>query len=151
MTVPDFREHTGTQPNPSKEGEALVSKKPEVTFKYIFTYDYNPVYVNGAHGGISPRGDLVVNFYLERPPLPNEVTHELTPSGTIGAETSVEPEDFAQSLVRFVPTGVVLNYHTARELHHWLGEKVRELDALEQHKAALRAAAQQPGDEDVQH
>lgn len=129
-----------------------MSKKPEVTFKYIFTYDYNPVYVNGAHGGVSPRGDLVVNFYLERPPLPNEITHEVNPNGTIGAETGVEPEDFAQSLVRFVPTGVVLNYQTARELHHWLGEKVRELETLEQHKAAMRAAAQQQaGGEGVQH
>ncbi|ABB31700.1 hypothetical protein GeomeDRAFT_0223 [Geobacter metallireducens RCH3] len=115
-----------------------MSDKPQVTFKYIFTYDYNPAYVNGAHGGVSPRGDLVVNFYLERPPLPNEITHEINPNGTVGAETAVEPDDFAQSLVRFVPSGIVLNHQTARELHHWLGEKVREMEAIEQHKSAMR-------------
>ena len=42
----------------------MSHKKNELTFKYIYTYDYNPDYVNGAHGGISPRGELVVNFYL---------------------------------------------------------------------------------------
>ncbi|RNC70415.1 MAG: hypothetical protein ED859_06310 [Desulfuromonadales bacterium] len=122
-----------------------MSEKPQVTFKYIFTYDYNPVYVNGAHGGVSPRGDLVINFYLERPPLPNEITHEINPNGTVGAETAVQPEDFAQSLVRFVPAGVVLNHQTARELHHWMGEKVREMDAIEQHRATMRAQQEAEG------
>lgn len=135
-------------PSQDKEGEKIVSKKPEVTFKYIFTYDYNPLYVNGAHGGVSPRGELVVNFYLERPPLPNEITHEINPNGTIGAETAVEPDDFAQSLVRFVPTGVVLNHQTARDFHHWLGEKIREMEAIEEAKAAMRG---QQGGEGVAH
>ncbi|OGU12578.1 MAG: hypothetical protein A2075_01635 [Geobacteraceae bacterium GWC2_58_44] len=117
----------------------MSNKKPEMTFKYIFTYDYNPVYVNGAHGGISPRGELVMNFYLERQPLPNAITHEITQAGTIGPETSVEPSDLGRSLVRQVINGVVLNYNTARELHYWLGEKVKEMEALEEARAAMAA------------
>lgn len=113
-----------------------MSQKPELTFKYIFTYDYNPVYVNGAHGGVSPRGELVVNFYLERPPLPNEITHEILPNGTIGKETAVDPDDFANSIVRFVPSGVILNLQSAQSLHQWLGEKVKEMAAYEEAKAA---------------
>jgi len=114
-----------------------MANNPEMKFKYIFTYDYNPVYVNGAHGGISPRGELVVNFYLERPPLPNAITHEITQTGGIGAETEMEPEDLGRSLVRHVTNGVVLNYHTARELHYWLGEKLKEMEALEAAKKEL--------------
>ncbi len=116
----------------------MSQNKPEITFKYIFTYDYNPIYVNGAHGGISPRGDLVVNFYLERPPLPNEISHELNPNGTVGSEIAVDPADFNNSIVRFVSNGVVLNLQTAREMHHWFGEKIREMEALEEAKAAMR-------------
>jgi hypothetical protein len=116
-----------------------MANKPEMKFKYIFTYDYNPVYVNGAHGGISPRGELVVNFYLERPPLPNSITHEITQAGGIGPETEVDPEDLNRSLVRQVTNGVVLNYHTARELHYWLGEKLKEMEALEAAKKELEA------------
>uniref|UniRef100_C6E564 Uncharacterized protein n=1 Tax=Geobacter sp. (strain M21) TaxID=443144 RepID=C6E564_GEOSM len=119
------------------------NKKNEMTFKYIFQYDYNPVYVNGAHGGISPRGELVMNFYLERQPLPNAITHEITQAGTIGPETEVEPADLTRSLVRQVINGVVVNYNTARELHYWLGEKLKEMEALEQARAAAIAAAQQ--------
>ncbi|BCG46777.1 hypothetical protein GEOBRER4_n1587 [Citrifermentans bremense] len=119
------------------------NKKNEMTFKYIFQYDYNPIYVNGAHGGISPRGELVMNFYLERQPLPNSITHEITPAGTIGPETEVEPADLTRSLVRQVINGVVVNYNTARELHYWLGEKLKEMEALEQARNAAIAAAQQ--------
>jgi hypothetical protein len=110
----------------------MPNSKKEITFKYIFNYDYNPEYVNGAHGGVSPRGELIMNFYLERAPLPNAVSHEINQNGTIGVEAAVEPPDLHASLVRYVSTGVVLSPQTARELHVWLGEKIRELDALEQ-------------------
>ena len=116
-----------------------MSNKPEMTFKYVFTYDYSPTYVNGAHGGISPRGELVMNFYLERQPLPNSISHEITPAGTIGPETGVEPSDLGRSLVRQVTTGVVLSHSTARELHFWLGEKLKEMDQMEQARAAMAA------------
>jgi hypothetical protein len=116
----------------------MSQKKPELTFKYIFSDDYNPVYVNGAHGGVTPRGELVISFYLERQPLPNSITHELTASGTIGRESGAAPEDLNSSLVRFVSSGVVLNHQTAREIHFWLGEKLKEMEAIEQAKAALQ-------------
>ena len=117
----------------------MSNKKPEMTFKYIFTYDYNPVYVNGAHGGVSPRGELVMNFYLERPPLPNAITHEITPNGGIGAETKVEPSDLGRSVVRQVINGVVLNYQTAADLHYWLGEQLKAMQAMEQAKNEIAA------------
>ena len=120
----------------------MSDKKNEMTFKYIFQYDYNPIYVNGAHGGISPRGELVMNFYLERQPLPNEIVHEITPAGTIGPETAVDPSDLTRSLVRQVINGVVVNYQTARELQYWLGEKLKEMEALEQARAAMAAEQQ---------
>jgi hypothetical protein len=123
----------------------MPDKNPNFKFKYIFTYDYNPVYINGAHGGISPRGELVVNFYQERAPLPNAITHELNPNGTIGSEVAVEPEDLHRSLVRFVTNGVVVNYQTARELHAWLGEKIREMETMEQAKAAMLASQMDVG------
>lgn len=110
----------------------MSGKKPEITFKYIFPYDYNPLYINGAHGGVSPRGEIVANFFVERPPLPLAVSHEITPEGAIGPETTVEPSDLKASMVRYVSTGIILNYQSARELHQWLGEKIRELEFVSQ-------------------
>lgn len=118
----------------------MSDNNPDFKFKYIFTYDYNPVYVNGAHGGVTPRGELVVNFYLERQPLPNSITHDLNPNGTIGSEAAVEPGDLNKSLVRYISNGVVLTHQTARELHHWLGEKIKEMEALEKARVAQKPA-----------
>ena len=118
----------------------MAQDKPELKFKYIFDYGYNPIYVNGAHGGVSPRGEIVINFYLERMALPESITHEITPNGTIGKEVAAEPEDLGQSMVRFIKSGVVMNYQNARELHLWLGERVKEMEALEQARTNVPSA-----------
>ncbi len=115
----------------------MNQKKPEITFKYVFNYGYNPSYVNGAQGGFSPRGEMVINFYLERQPLPESITHEITPEGAIGRETEVEPEDLPNSMVRFIDTGVVMSYENAKIFHAWLGEKLREVEELHKARAAF--------------
>jgi len=115
----------------------MSNKRPELTFKYIYNYGYNPNYVNGAQGGFSPRGEMVIHFYLERQPLPNAISHEITTEGAIGRETAVEPEDLAQSMVRFIDTGVVMSYDNARVFHAWLGDKLREMEELHQARQAF--------------
>ena len=115
----------------------MRSKKPELTFKYVFNYGYNPTYVNGAQGGFSPRGEMVINFYLERQPLPESITHEITAEGAIGSETEIEPKNLASSMVRFIDTGVVMSYENARVFHSWLGEKLREVEELQKARTAF--------------
>jgi len=113
----------------------MSHKKPEITFKYLFNYGYNPTYVNGAQGGFSPRGEMVIHFYLERQPLPESISHEIATDGSIGQETGLEPADLTKSMVRFIDTGVVMNHENARIFHAWLGEKLREME--EMHKARV--------------
>ncbi|HEY4745854.1 MAG TPA: hypothetical protein VIH45_14415 [Desulfuromonadaceae bacterium] len=118
----------------------MSHKKPELTFKYLFNYGYNPTYVNGAQGGFSPRGEMVIHFYLERQGLPEAITHEITPDGAIGRETSVEPADLNKSMVRFIDTGVMMNYENARVFHAWLGDKLREMEEMHKARAAFESA-----------
>lgn len=122
----------------------MPDKKNQLTFKYVFDDSYNPTYVNGAHGGVTPRGELVVNFYLERQPLPNAISHEITANGSIGRETDVKPTDLHRSFVRYISSGVILNQQTAKEIHFWLGEKLKEMEAIEKAKGAIGGA--QPDD-----
>jgi hypothetical protein len=120
----------------------MSNNKPEITFKYLFNYGYNPTYVNGAQGGFSPRGEMVIHFYLERQPLPEAISHEITPDGGIGKETGVAPEDLAKSMVRFIDTGVVMSYENAKVFHAWMGDKLREVEQL--HKAHNAFASAPP-------
>jgi hypothetical protein len=121
----------------------MSNKKAELTFKYVFNYGYNPSYVNGAQGGFSPRGEMVINFYLERQPLPEAISHEITPEGVIGREVAVEPSDLASSMVRFIDTGVVMSYENAKVFHAWMGDKLREVE--EMHKARTAFEESQTG------
>jgi hypothetical protein len=118
----------------------MNAKKPELVFKYIFNYGYNPTYVNGAQGGFSPRGEMVIHFYLERQPLPESISHEITPEGAIGREVSVEPEGLTGSMVRFIDTGVVMSYENAKVFHAWLGDKLREIEELHKMRNAFESA-----------
>jgi len=115
----------------------MSQKKPELTFKYVLSCDYNPSYVNGAQGGFSPRGEMVINFYLERQPLPESITHEITPEGAIGREIGVEPKNLAGSVIRYIETGVVMSYENARLFHTWMGDKLRELDEIQKAQTAF--------------
>lgn len=107
-------------------------KKQEINklkIKYIFSDDYNPVYVNGAYGGLSPRGDIVINFYFERQALPNIQTYEMH-EGIIGPEIIEErdPADHLGSMVRYVSNGIILDYQNAKEIHRWLGTHIKSME-----------------------
>ncbi len=74
------------------------------------------------------------------PPLPSSLTHEVTLQGGIGPEISVEPEDLANSMVRFIDTGVVMNYDNARMFHVWLGEQLKGIETMPKAREAFDAA-----------
>jgi hypothetical protein len=104
-------------------------EKPEkIKFKYIFKDDYNPKYVNGAFGGISPQGEIVVNFYLERVALPRSQTYSVKEGMVLSEITDErEPGDHETSMVRFVENGIVLDLAHAEDIYRWLGEHIKSL------------------------
>lgn len=103
--------------------------KQTIKFKYIFTPDYNPKYVNGAYGGVSPQGEINVNFYLERRGLPKYHEFFVDEKGKL-TEKSIEPADHQHSMVRVVENGVTLSLAGAKNIHEWLGKKIVELEKL---------------------
>ncbi len=107
----------------------MSNNNTEIKFKYIFSDDYNPKYVNGAYGGIGPRGEIVINFFMERAPMPKSQTY-LIENGKQAKELSDKrmPEDLQESLVRFVQNGIILDHKNAKEIHKWLGEHIVNLE-----------------------
>ncbi|APO46804.1 hypothetical protein BS614_24010 [Paenibacillus xylanexedens] len=99
-----------------------------LNFKYKFTEDYNPVYINGAQGGLSPNGEFVINFYMERHPLPYSETRDLNDDGTLSANVRFEPEEHNLNIMRFIQTGIVMNKETAASIHSWLGNMLESLE-----------------------
>ncbi len=106
------------------------AKKGHIKYKYVFTDDYNPRYVNGAHGGVNTKGEFVINFFLERPALPKSETFQVDDDGKLQDRIASEPEDLQSSIVRFVETGVVLHLEQAKELHSWMTKHIDRIEKL---------------------
>lgn len=98
--------------------------------KYIFQNDYNPIYINGAYGGVTPSGEIVASFYFERHPLPNSETW-------LQDKAEVDPKDLASSAVRVVESGIIVSPRTAKILAEWLLEKVRLAEVMSSEGAEL--------------
>lgn len=117
----------------------------QITFKYIFADDYNPLFANGVYGGVTPSGEIVMNFYLERHALPDHIVHALTPEGALGDEMRRTPEDHRESLVRVVDSGVILTVDGAKAIHAWLGEKIEAAARVQKIKRApTRSRKEEP-------
>jgi hypothetical protein len=114
-----------------------MAKQPQsqskIAFKYKFEECYNPIYVNGAVGGVTPFGEVVVNFYLERQPVPYSETH-LVKDGAIGDLISRNPTDDDETLtvVRYISNGVVMSEESATRIYNWLGERLTQLKQMKE-------------------
>lgn len=99
-----------------------------VKFKYLFQEDYNPKYANGVYGGVSPTGELVMNFYFERLSIPYEVMESLDENGNLtGSSEIVKPKEY--KIIRSVENGVILNKSGALDIYHWLEEQLKQMGA----------------------
>lgn len=104
-----------------------MSEAPSsVTFHYIKANDFRVVHVDGAIGGITPRGLIHAAIYNERAAIPQTVVNSLNTDGLVGEvmEVNVKP-----GIVREMQVDLLLDRDAAESLRIWLGEKVAELDA----------------------
>lgn len=109
-------------------GGLFMSENRHIKFRYIFPKDYNPVYCNGAYGGISTRGEIVANFFLERMPIPYSITTPVNEDGTLSGVASTAPEDMNETVIRYISTGIVLTENNAKSIYEWLGNHIQELE-----------------------
>lgn len=111
-----------------------MSKKKEdaedakIRYKFKFQDDYNPVYVNGVYGGFNHFGEMVIHFYQERYPIPNEQISKES------GEIQHLPEDFSNTRLRMVQTGVVMNESMAIVLRDWLTDWIEAKKKIEEGK-----------------
>lgn len=110
-----------------------MAKKPQnntIKYKYIFKDDYNTKYANGAYGGVTPRGEISVNFYCERQALPKEHIHSIDENGNLGEISKVDPPDNSSTFVRVVDQGIIINLQTAKDIVKWLQTKIDIIESI---------------------
>jgi hypothetical protein len=105
----------------------MADKKKTITFEYRLSNQYTVYPITGAFGGITPRGDIIVNLFTERNAIPHKQVFELSNEHGLARMLS---EEKGTEIVRDVHFGISLQSQDARSIADWLYEKAAEWDEL---------------------
>ena len=100
----------------------------KITFYNKLVPNFRQVHVDGAFGGVSPKGLLNLNFFSERFAIPRETEYLVKNEKTL--EKIKDSEDSKQGIIREYEFGIFLNLETAKRLQILLQEKIKELENL---------------------
>ena len=106
----------------SKKSAPLPTK---AKFYYVKPDDYEPKYVNGIYGGISPKGELMCHFFMEYTDVPLEEIVPLTEGGEPIPEETVKKLQMSDSndivpIRREVRTGIIIPPQQIRSFASWM-------------------------------
>ncbi len=103
--------------------------------KYVFTYEpeFRICAANGMWGGVTPKGDLRLDFFVESFDPPVSQTLQITPGGQVGAEIErrlSEDTPNAAVVTRRVQVAVLVPGSQVDSWATFLTEKANELKGL---------------------
>lgn len=107
-----------------KEKEKLPDK---VNIHYIKNSGFRQIHADGAIGGITPRGELNINFYAERIIIPKSEEVSIKDDGKLGDRLSIS-EDSKKGIVREIEVGAYMDIEVAKNLRKWLELKIKEYE-----------------------
>ncbi len=106
-------------------------KQAKFKFKYVIPDHLQDCYVNGAWGGVTPRGEIHMHLYSERHPIPLEITHNVKKNGTLGKSREVV---MGGDVVRLVQSSMVFDLKTAIAIRDWLSKMIEAFEEQEKDK-----------------
>jgi hypothetical protein len=101
----------------------------EFEVHYIKNHDFKTIQGNGIFGGLTNSGQIDINFFTERGPIPKKLIYEVEPeTGEIKKEIGRESKN---GIIREVHLGVLLDAATAKSIIEWLQEKVDQIEKIQ--------------------
>jgi len=105
-------------------------KKEEIPKEIDIQYDFDPSYrivaANGVYGGITPRGDMKIDFFVESLDVPHQVRNKVLPDGKLGEEISRSP---GKRLVRRLQVGLILSINDAGRIADFIKQRIELVKA----------------------
>ena len=109
---------------PKKPASTPKAQPQEIRFYYLKSNQFRVVHVDGAHGGITPRGFIQMALFSERAPIPRETVQD--ENGREISEKRVE----RKGLVREIEIEAIFTLETAKMLRTWLDANINGLEKL---------------------
>ena len=99
-------------------------KEERVEFVFTEDDDYRDIYVNGAFGGVSPRGDFRFDLYQESQIDPERIIQKLSEDGSLGEEIERSPK--GAQFLRTKKVRVTLTIDNAESVANWILRTIKE-------------------------
>jgi len=110
-----------------KTSKVEVLTQNRVSFDYIKSNQFRVIHVDGAHGGITPKGHVIqMALFSERAPIPRRETYKLQ-EGKLGERTEKVERD---AIIREVEVEALIDIETAKRIAEWLKEKIEQAENL---------------------
>jgi hypothetical protein len=105
--------------------ESVASSMPaQFKFTSIKSPDYRREFINGTLSNITPRGEIVCDFYFESRDMPTEQV--ATPVGDGSGKAKLSPFRDPGTFTRDVKFGIIINVPFAKALVELLNDKIKE-------------------------
>jgi hypothetical protein len=124
----NLNEEEGVNPSNGTDNSEVdnESQTPTIRFNYRKGKDLRVIRADGAWGGISPRGDILMSIFTERLPIPEYDEHEISEDGSVGRR--VQHYTNTEGIIREVEVTISLHPVVAITIANWLMNKVRQFE-----------------------
>lgn len=97
-----------------------------VTLHLSKTPSFQTLHADGILTGLAPGHRVFLAFYIERPPIPTSITHQLQPDGALGEMVGATGK---QGIVREIHTGITLSMEMLKKLEDHIHQLKSQLAA----------------------
>lgn len=111
-------------------------------FTYFKSSQFRVIKADGVWGGLSPRGELIMTIFNERPAIPSSEEYAVTEEGNLGQRILSNTD--AEGIVREVEVAISLRPEIALVIAHWLLSKVAQFETATGIKIAPEDVLEQP-------
>lgn len=107
--------------------DQVDSNPDSVKFHFIKSSHFRVIHVDGAIGGLTPRGLIHAALYSERGAIPQVIEQDFSPDGDLLAQRTVAGKD---GVTRELDVDLMLNYQSAVELRDLLAKLIKRFDEV---------------------
>ncbi len=102
----------------------------KIRFHYQKTNQFRNVRIDGIFGGITATGNIQMDFFSERNPIPKALVFPISPAGVLGDEVE-EDRQTKDGVVRDVEFSSVIDVDKAKALVSWLNDKIQAIEGIQ--------------------
>lgn len=101
----------------------------EIDFSFEYDKDYRILASNGVWGGVTTRGEMKLDFFVESLGIPDSIKNKVEKDGKLGDEITRSPE---KRYIRRLQVGVLLSQVQALSLAEFIQQHIKDVKDVQE-------------------